>query len=228
MGHKDPNLCIQRNLFASLSRSSILITETVCVNLCLGHKLMRVDCEKTELVVARYDEDIDWLKQLPNIKISVYDKGEGESNRLPNIGRESHTYIHHIIKNYDVMNDWTLFSQADPFDHCLNFLDIFTQETEVKIQTEKFFGISDKSSVIEILPGSCESLYSIFRILGLKTPTRLHYTCGSLMLVSSKAIRRISLEQYKQLLELHEKFHLAPWMFELCWPSIFGRRATYL
>jgi len=29
------------------------------------------------------------------------------------VGRESHTYLHHIVSNYDNLADWTVFSQAD-------------------------------------------------------------------------------------------------------------------
>jgi len=187
---------------------------------------MRIDCDKTELIVARYKENIDWLNQVPRMKVSVYDKG---TDNLPNIGRESHTYLWHIVNNYDVLSEWSLFSQANPFDHCFDFLDIFDKGTEnAKIQTEDFCGISEKDSEIVILPNSCESLYSIFRILELKTPSSLHYTCGALILVSRRAIRRIPLEKYSRLLDLHLKFDQTPWMFELCWPVIFGRRVTYL
>jgi len=31
---------------------------------------------------------------------------------LPNVGREGHTYLHHIVNNYENLADWTVFSQA--------------------------------------------------------------------------------------------------------------------
>ena len=67
-----------------------------------------------EIVVAKYQEDISWLSQLsPLIKRTVYDKGEaGASNSLPNIGRESHTYLHHIITRHEELSDLTIFSQG--------------------------------------------------------------------------------------------------------------------
>merc|ERR1719440_887988 len=33
-------------------------------------------------------------------------------HKLPNLGRESHTYLHHIVENYDQLPEWTVFSQA--------------------------------------------------------------------------------------------------------------------
>ena len=79
-----------------------------------------------ELVIARYNEDISWLSKVKNIKITIYNKGEDNINKksikLPNIGRESHTYLTHIIDNYDNLADITIFSQGDPFFHSPDFL----------------------------------------------------------------------------------------------------------
>ena len=32
---------------------------------------------------------------------------------MPNVGRESHTYLYHIVENYDNMADWTVFTQSE-------------------------------------------------------------------------------------------------------------------
>jgi len=34
-------------------------------------------------------------------------------HQLPNVGRESHTYLHHIVEHYDSLASWTVFSQAE-------------------------------------------------------------------------------------------------------------------
>ena len=59
---------------------------------------------KTEIVIARYNENLDWIKKIKkskDIKITVYNKGLANIDvpfiKLPNIGRESHTYLFHII-----------------------------------------------------------------------------------------------------------------------------------
>lgn len=72
------------------------------------------------IVVARYNENVEWTKQFPNVVI--YNKGdklEGDYNEifLPNVGREGHTYYHHICNNYDNLADYTIFLQGNPFDH---------------------------------------------------------------------------------------------------------------
>ena len=77
---------------------------------------------KIQMIVARYNESIDWIHddwihdyQIPTI---IYNKGTKLANEfkinniiidLPNIGREGHTYLHHIITNYDNLADITVF-----------------------------------------------------------------------------------------------------------------------
>lgn len=80
-----------------------------------------------ELVVARYNEELNWLRKVPKtIRVTVYDKS-GDTVRypnalpLPNVGREAHTYLHHIVSRYDNLGDWTIFCQGKPFDHAYDF-----------------------------------------------------------------------------------------------------------
>ena len=77
-----------------------------------------------DLVIARYNEDIGWLKDYksnPFNKIYVYNKGSGGEDcplsptvyeKLENVGRCDHTYIYHIIKNYDNLADVTIFAKG--------------------------------------------------------------------------------------------------------------------
>ena len=79
------------------------------------------------IVVARYNENLDWLKPLgkENYNFIVYNKGKDDIDRdffdnviqLENIGREGHTYLYHIIKNYRNLSDATMFIQGDIKDH---------------------------------------------------------------------------------------------------------------
>ena len=75
-----------------------------------------------ELVVARYREDLAWLRRVPRaVRVSVYDKSGDDpypgAQPLPNVGREAHTYLHHIVSRYDALAELTVFSQGKPFDH---------------------------------------------------------------------------------------------------------------
>lgn len=77
-----------------------------------------------EIVVAHYNEDLEWLKPYADHAI-IYHKWNEDKPRfpvkkrikLPNIWRESHTYLYHIIHNYHNLADCTLFLQGWIEDH---------------------------------------------------------------------------------------------------------------
>ena len=71
------------------------------------------------LIIARYDEDIGWLKNYNDFKITVYNKGEKLKDEpfykiinLANKGRESHSWLYHIVKNYYQLNEINVFLQG--------------------------------------------------------------------------------------------------------------------
>lgn len=68
-----------------------------------------------EVVLAQYEEDVRWSDRFAAVR-TVYCKGSGRRAkncvRLPNVGREGHTYLHHIVSNYERLSKWTVFSQA--------------------------------------------------------------------------------------------------------------------
>lgn len=77
------------------------------------------------IVVARYNEHLEWTRQFSNI--IIYNKGEPLSDDfnqkcLINVGREGHTYYKHIYDNYDNLTDYTIFLQGNPFDHSPNII----------------------------------------------------------------------------------------------------------
>ena len=69
-----------------------------------------------KLVISRYKEDLGWEESYTNV---VYNKGVSLPNTitLPNVGREGHTYIYHILSNYENLDDYTVFLQGNPFYH---------------------------------------------------------------------------------------------------------------
>ena len=79
-----------------------------------------------QIVVARYREDLAWLREL-GLPCVVYNKGskldlsslppETEVVALPNVGREAHTYLTHILARYHGLPRYTAFVQGDPFAH---------------------------------------------------------------------------------------------------------------
>ncbi|THB65589.1 MAG: DUF3431 domain-containing protein [Desulfovibrio sp.] len=75
-----------------------------------------------QAVIAKYREDVAWTEGFHEFGITalVYDKsGDPEAQHpLPNIGREAHTYLHHIVSQYEQgLADFTLFLQGKCLDH---------------------------------------------------------------------------------------------------------------
>jgi hypothetical protein len=74
-----------------------------------------------QIVVARYNEDLEWLKEEPfnQYPVIVYNKGPNQDfyhapniqKIIPvkNVGRDAHTILYHIIENYDNLADVTVF-----------------------------------------------------------------------------------------------------------------------
>lgn len=92
--------------------------------------------QKFQIVVAKYNEDIKWLLPFKDITI-IYNKGINNINmdrfetiRLPNIGRESHTYLYHIINNYENLADKTIFLQGSIIDHKIFNLEDYFKEND--------------------------------------------------------------------------------------------------
>jgi hypothetical protein len=82
------------------------------------------------LVVSRFNEDVSWVDTFTlDGGVQIYNKGESlkpwsclaapyyNAIQLPNVGRESHTYLYHIITNYHRLDDLMVFSQGNYSDH---------------------------------------------------------------------------------------------------------------
>ena len=74
-------------------------------------------------IVARYNEDLDWVKDLEG-DVIVYNKGENyvwDFNKIDveNYGRESETYVRAVLDFYDQLDEYNdfVFLQGHPFDH---------------------------------------------------------------------------------------------------------------
>lgn len=80
-----------------------------------------------EVVVAHYREELGWLSGGALVEcVRLYHKGgtgtdgrfpSARQSTLPNVGRESHTYLTHIVNNYDGLADVTVFTQGHLADH---------------------------------------------------------------------------------------------------------------
>ena len=91
------------------------------------------------IVIARYNEDIEWSKKYSSnvLIINKGDKIEGIEKQIfyPNVGREGHSYYKYIVDNYDNLDDYIIFLQGNPFDHTPNIINMLGYQVIGKIIT---------------------------------------------------------------------------------------------
>jgi hypothetical protein len=88
----------------------------------LGEKIIPkpILLNNIEIIVSRYNEDLEWMMEEPfcYFKYTVYNKGDNEEfnksrvNKiinLPNVGFCDHTYLYHIVNNYNTLSNITVF-----------------------------------------------------------------------------------------------------------------------
>ena len=76
--------------------------------------------DKVDIIVSRYNEDLNWTLERPfnAFQYIVYNKGDNQNFEkanvkqiinLPNVGRCDHTYLYHIVENYNQLNEILVF-----------------------------------------------------------------------------------------------------------------------
>lgn len=188
---------------------------------------------KGQIVISRYNEDLSWVKQIVNedIEIFIYNKGpkiiEEYSSKvkisdLENVGREAHTYLHHIINNYEELPEKIIFTQAHPDDHVSeNFksdlLDFLNSSDKFKYFSKDILEMRIYPDGVEesgILNGSFwrnkHSLGSCcvtvpFELIPQIESKKWIFGTGAIFGVSSGSILKNSKEFYQRGLDILEK-----------------------
>lgn len=73
-----------------------------------------------EIIISRYNEDLKWTTEdiFNEYKYTVYNKGDNDNFskinidkiiNVKNVGRCDHTYLYHIIQNYNNLSEITVF-----------------------------------------------------------------------------------------------------------------------
>lgn len=168
-----------------------------------------------EIVVARFDEDLKWLNDYKSY-CTIYNKGkhiEEECVTLNNIGREGHTFIHHIVKNYESLADYTMFLQGNPINpHSPNLLSRLNHFIETQEPLPDFTWISERivESDFEYIrepyhagfPNIKFAFEQIFK--SQKPPKTFTFGAGAQFMVSKDLIRQRPKEFYQNILDLFE------------------------
>lgn len=189
-----------------------------------GQSSRLVDRGNVQIVVARYKEDVTWVEAFHDFDVVVYDKGDPHAvNSLSNVGREAHTYLHHILENYDSLSETTVFLQGQPFDHCGPMLSqrIWELHNDVDFIDLCLLALPEDQTGGPTQPGL--PLAEEYRNLFDEEPPEF-FLCrvGACFAVSRERIRSRSTAFYRKLLKLAVEHPLGPWLLERFWWKVFS------
>jgi hypothetical protein len=207
-----------------------------------------------DIVVSKYKENLSWVDPYmgvifpAKIRKFIYSKFENEDGpyiKLPNVGNESHTYLHHIVNYYDDLSDYVLFSQGNPLDHTPHF-----DADLLNIPFFDFFPIGIERHVDDIngypngyvvVNGKTRNdhCYGNFYkdIFGSDAipPKRFIYVVGAIFSVKREVIRHYPIEFYINIINLmnkYDKFNYkwVTWghFMERMWTQIFNIKKEIL
>ena len=190
-----------------------------------------------DLVIARFNEDISWRWKLrKDARLFVYNKGDGPERRLPNVGREAHTYLHHIIENYGNLSDYVFFSQADPGAHCPEFISIFNTwpaswgktalyvapgQNFLSDQPVRFF---EKAAAGDDAANDCRGLWG--ELFSSPFPEAPVFSPGAMFVITGEMILTRSLPFYRRARDLARNRPRGPWEFERLWAYLWTSSAA--
>lgn len=160
------------------------------------------------IIIARCGENLEWLDNIsPLHNIKIYNKGGQIDNNceiLPNVGRESHSYLKYIVDNYNELDGVYCFIQGNPFDHCSNH----TKETLIE-----FINSTDNCDEFTAVSGIfyiCDkygyphhpdlNVGEYANIHNIEIPESIKFTPGAQFIVNSRDIKKRPLEFYNKLL----------------------------
>eukprot|EP01038_Epipyxis_sp_PR26KG_P012950 gene12950-17365_t len=212
-----------------------------------------------QIVIAHYEENLDWIPSSWSKMVSIYNKDTSSYNetnntisniknkvddsstqdnlnffteQLPNVGRESHTYLYHIISNYDQLADVTYFTQGHPFDHAPDFLELVDanvgivdpflflgcQQTTIQNQNVSKY----QKSFPGIQAGFNRTISTLFGTY-VNLP-KITFSPGAIFCVQREKIHERSIEFYKMAIKLldYDSNPIEGYAFERLWNEIFS------
>lgn len=168
-----------------------------------------------KIIVSWYNENIEWTEQFSDV--IIYNKGEPLNDSkyneiiLKNVGREGHTFYHHIVDNYDNLDDYQIFLQGNPFDHYSNILFFLNQIKIEQIFPHDFFFLSDEMLICNL--NGCKyhanlPIKYIYKELFENPKTfdmfEFAFGCGGQFIVSKRCILKKPKSFYEKIVKMLE------------------------
>lgn len=200
----------------------------------IGNLLITIK-QPMDVVIARYRENLDWVSPIANWQIRVYDKSSNSDpvsqqclppnadvTQLPNVGREAHTYLTHIVNHYDRLADVTVFLQGNPHDHVRHL-----QQQLEELPQDPGFRELGHTPVVEDDAGNPSQpgidTAGLYRSLFHSNPPGYYaFHAGANFAVSRATIRRRPREFYQHAQTAILASRYGPWEVERLWPIVFS------
>jgi len=199
---------------------------------------MTLETPSVDLIVAHHEEDLKWLRRVPTcVTCRVYHKGShtDDGQALPNVGREAHTYLHHIVHHYDTLADRNIFCQGRPFDHVPEFHRLVGMTSTPALDTWPFLWLG---FVMDWDDSTGSRLFQTWsknperRPLPMQTfwpalwqdamPQRFLFFPGAHFIVTREQVHTRPRSFYRQALDLCTTIPDSEHCFERCWARIFN------
>lgn len=173
--------------------------------------------------------------------ITVYDKSSGSKTglSLPNIGREAHTFLHHLSVRHASLAELTVFVQGHPFDHAPDLHRRLRALADGRERVDGFFWFGFVADTDDahgrrlFVPWTKnadgrELLMSNFHrlLFGNDGPQLYRFFPGGQFAVTRKAAHRRNAEFYNAAAGLAVSFPDGAHCFERVWDRIFVADGT--
>jgi hypothetical protein len=207
----------------------------------------------TELVVSLYNRDLGWLSNVDSsVKKTIYRKGSlvthpDEVFLQNNVGRDVHTFFHHIVSNYSNLSEYTFFSQDFPFDHVQNYIELINGnrlkwDMEATHTFGGYWGFYKSNNLPHILEESEQFGGKVLKcttdgsphhnglnlgqawefFFDVEIPLHFEFTPGGHFCISKEQVHTRPLDFYKKIVLFLETNEHAPWIVERLEPYIFN------
>lgn len=189
---------------------------------------------RKRLVLARWDED-------PNTSLSawptaLYDKGHAPGGRpldesyskpfhpiIPFVtnthGREAEVYLHHIITKYDVLDDYTVFLQANPYPHANDFEKELEYEGPFKFIGRAFCRCKGDGSPHHPGLAVADTYRAIFN---REPPAEFEFASGAQFIASKELIRSKPRSFWIKCQEVLRNTEQSAHVFERLWANLLN------
>ena len=163
-----------------------------------------------EIVITRFDENIDWSDNYI-LHRTIYNKGEENPNcdyiQRPNWGRDGETILYHIINNWDNLAEITFFCQGtlnDRKDQIINETDLLNYVKCNKLHIFKRVNAPPPHASYYKFKKNIGELYE--ELFNEKYNRNFRWCPGMWISVRREVIMNVPIEKYQKMLEMWHKY----------------------